>query len=81
MNIYTVYDKVAEESGPLFEQVNDGCAMRAYRKLFSNGEASELEYKLLFLGTIDKKTARIKLIDIPQEIYVPEQLLTKEVND
>ena len=30
-NMYVVYDRVAEESGPIFEAKNDGTAARAAR--------------------------------------------------
>lgn len=78
VNIYSVYDKLAEEAGPLFEQKNDATAMRAYKRLFSDEKASRLEYKLLFLGTFNKKTCKINFLDIPKEVYLPEERIEKE---
>jgi len=31
--VYTIYDKVAEESGPPFTAVNDGVALRSFKEM------------------------------------------------
>ena len=40
MNLYVIYDRVAQESGPVFEAKNDGIAVRQMRNLLSENPAS-----------------------------------------
>lgn len=42
MNLYTVYDKVAEESGPLYEAKNDAVALRMVLKYLADNPDYEL---------------------------------------
>lgn len=75
MNLYTIYDKVAEEAGPIFEAKNDGVATRAYQDLFSSRPVAHPdEFKLMLLGAIDKTTGKILTLDIPKEIYVAPEV-------
>lgn len=59
MELYCVYDKVAEEYGPVFEQSNDGCAIRTMRKQFIKENEIEKDFVLIHLGTHDKKDGKI----------------------
>lgn len=60
MELYCVYDKVAEEYGPVFEQSNDGCAIRIMRKQFIKDGEIEKDFVLVHLGTHDKISGTIK---------------------
>ena len=54
-SIYTIYDKVAEECGPLFQAKSDAVACRACRTSLSNVHDVD-DYKLLRVGYINKST-------------------------
>lgn len=54
LNLYVIFDKVAEESGPPFTAVNDGVAQRNYQQLMRNvPDNQRSEYALFILGTYD----------------------------
>lgn len=60
MNLYVVFDRVAEESMPCFESRNDGTAFRAYQKqIIEKSDLPEDEMKLLCVGTINHDTNEI----------------------
>lgn len=48
MRLYTIYDKVAQESGPLFEAKNDTVAIRMYNGV--NFPGNREDYQLYYLG-------------------------------
>lgn len=58
-NVYSVYDRVALECGPLFLAVNDGVAVRNYKTLSMDHPE---EYALVCLATFNKRT----MIIIPE---------------
>lgn len=60
MNLYTIYDKVAKEAGPIFEAKNDGVALRQITDMVKNQAIKISEYHLVKLGTFDKETVEIK---------------------
>ncbi|QXP44175.1 MAG: nonstructural protein [Arizlama microvirus] len=56
VNIYCIYDKVAESAGPLFQAVNDGVAIRqAVRTLSQVPKSLREEYDLRRIGEYDDK--------------------------
>lgn len=61
MNLYAIFDKVAECSGPIFEAINDGVAMRMARHTLS-GVEEEKDFVLLRLGTFNR--APVELISL-----------------
>lgn len=68
MRVYTIFDRLAQEAGPVFEQRNDAVALRAYKKmLLKSGEHPE-EYQLLWIGTIDHNTVKCVINDVPVEV-------------
>jgi hypothetical protein len=69
LQIYCIYDKVAEEFGPLYLAVNDGVAVRNYAKLL-NEVVDTYDYALYCLGMYDVKKGRIKAYKKPQEVFV-----------
>lgn len=71
--LYTVYDKIAEESGPVFEANNEGIAVRQTNHLLSQKGINPQEYQLLFLGYIDKKSGTIT----PTEVIMSIDILAK----
>lgn len=63
--LYTIYDRLSEESSPPFVAKNDDVAKRAFRSL--NPAVSE-DYDVLFLGTWDNETNRFDLLAVPTVI-------------
>ena len=69
-NLYAVYDRVAEESGPIFDAKNDGTAARAARDLVMNAKgARPHEYQLLKLGTIDHEKNVLTALPAPLDVH------------
>lgn len=70
MMLYTVYDRVAEEAGPCFLAVNDGVAVRQYRRLVEESQVvTQEEYQLFRVGSYDSKSMEIHAED-PVRILV-----------
>jgi len=53
MNLYTVFDVIADEAGPLFEAKNDRVAVRQYQNLLSQSRLDASEYKLYQVGVFN----------------------------
>ncbi len=63
VNIYTIYDKVSEECGPVFQSKNDVVAYRAFKHLISEeSSVNPNDYDLYCLG----------LFDTESRFFVPE---------
>ena len=45
--LYSIYDKVAEDYGPVYEAVNDAVAVRAYVRLMQQQGADMGDYDLV----------------------------------
>ena len=61
VNLYVVYDRLAEESGPIYQAVNDGVALRQYNNLLQNCTCKE-DYDCVCIGEFDTQTMSISLI-------------------
>lgn len=66
MGLYVVFDRLAEESGPIFEAKTDGVALRSFKKFTATGVSSE--FQLLKLGIIDHEVQKFDILDKPQEV-------------
>ena len=54
VNIYTIYDKVACESGPIFQAKNDGVALRCFMSLMKDTPSvNPTDYDVYCLGEFD----------------------------
>jgi hypothetical protein len=67
MHVYVVFDRLANESGPLFEAKNDAVARRNYDRLVSQAGRPD-EYQLLRLGIIDHDNQKLEVYEIPVEV-------------
>ncbi|MBA7535562.1 hypothetical protein ES705_27820 [subsurface metagenome] len=67
--LYVVYDKVAEESGPIFEARNEGVASRQYAKFINKADAPA-DYLLFRIGSLDHDSSVIVALDGPVLIEV-----------
>lgn len=65
--VYVIYDKVAEESGPMFEAVNNGVALRQACNVLKPLPPTLIDdYQLVKIGEYDTKDMQIYVI--PPEI-------------
>ena len=69
MYVYSIYDKVADESGPLFTAKNHSVAMRQYRAVLKDSPAAE--YDLLCVGEVEQ-SGHIALKAYDQVVSVEE---------
>lgn len=67
MNLYAIFDKIAESAGFIFESANDGTAVRSMRSSKDTMSAPD-DYKLVKLGSFDHKTIKLTVLEAPQEI-------------
>lgn len=57
VNIYTIYDKVSEECGPVFQAKNDVVAHRAFKHLIlDTPNVDSNDYEIYCLGLFDNET-------------------------
>lgn len=69
MKVYTIFDTVANKSGPLFEAENDGVASRNYKQLIQ-GNLFAHEFLLYCVGVYDYDTMVITPTNQPIHILV-----------
>lgn len=69
--LYVIYDRLAEESGPVFEARNHAVAARMFQRTLEKVVAGERnEYKLLRVGSIDHATSEVFSESPPIEVPV-----------
>lgn len=69
--LYTVYDRAAEVSGPVFEAPNDAVASRAYRNMMKDVAAYDrASYQLFLVGEYDTRHMVIKASAEPVRVEV-----------
>lgn len=74
-NLYCLYDRVAEEAGPLFHAVNDGVALRqTVHTLRPLPPTVREEYSLFCIGSYDSRTMVIEVF-LPREIDITISLM------
>ena len=76
VNIYTIYDKVACESGPIFQAKNDGVALRCFMSLMKDTpNVNPTDYDVYCLGEFDTDTRSF----VPEDNY--GKLVIKNLED
>ena len=76
VNIYTIYDKVACESGPIFQAKNDTVALRCFMSLMKETPSvNPTDYDVYCLGEFDTDTRSF----VPEENY--GKLVIKNLED
>lgn len=58
-NIYTIYDKVSKECGPVFQAKNFGVAKRYLEDMVKNNPIKFDEYTLYQIGSHDTETGKL----------------------
>lgn len=56
--MYTIYDKIAQEAGPIYTAKNHGIAFRQKRQAIAQAEIKE-DFDLLYLGDFETETMLI----------------------
>jgi len=57
--LYSIYDKLAEEYGPVFQAKNKAIADRNYNQMLTKQNLNPEEYQLYKLSTFDNETGEI----------------------
>lgn len=68
--LYTIFDRRAEEAGPIFMAKNDSVAMRSFENLLNEEGVKQDEYKLLDLGVFDNEKCIITTKKDPEEVII-----------
>lgn len=72
--LYAIYDRVAEECGPVFSAKNDGVAMRGFRDLLQQ-VSDKSDYRLVRLARVDLHSLKIEVEMDPVEVVMPPSQL------
>lgn len=56
IELFTIYDKVAQEAGPIFQAKNLYVAMRYVNEMIKDNKINLSEYDLVRLGTFDSES-------------------------
>lgn len=72
ITLYCMYDKVAQEGGPVYGARNDAVAIRGFRQAFAGLEnANENDFRLYRLAVYDPETLEIAPISPAVEVFSP----------
>ena len=64
VNIYTIHDKVASESGPIFQAKNDTVALRCFMSLMKDTPSvNPADYDVYCLGEFDTEARSFVTVD------------------
>lgn len=62
MSVYTIYDKMARLSGPLFESYNNETAIRTFHNIFKDNKITSPEdFELWKVGEFDRDNIQLFL--------------------
>jgi hypothetical protein len=71
MRLYVIRDRLAGESGPIFEAKTDDVALRNYRQVFDkNPVAHPQEFELLAIGEYDHEKEELKSYQLAKPIHM-----------
>ena len=71
MGLYTIMDRVAEESGPVFSARNQGVAVRQFNRLVAGDGLDPSDFLLIAVGGFDSRKCELVRLDEGQ-IVIPE---------
>lgn len=64
VNIYTIYDVLAKECGPIFQAKNDEVAKRAFKSLVDDTpNVVDSDYEIYCLGEFDTENRSFEPVD------------------
>lgn len=67
-NLYTIYDRLAEDAGPIFCAKNNAVALRQYNRLLDEYLSDQSHFKLYLLGIFNTESMQILVIAEPEEV-------------
>jgi len=68
--LYVIFDKVAQEAGPVFSAKNDGIALRCGRALLKEASVDSLsDYKVVCVGTFEGESCVLVPESPAREVY------------
>ena len=71
VNIYTIYDSVAKECGPIFQAKNHDVAVRSFHSLMAEtSNVISTDYDLYCLGEFDTEKCSFVPLEVPSKISV-----------
>ena len=71
VNIYTIYDSVAKECGPIYQAKNHDVAVRDFRSLISDTpNVNPLDYDLYCLGEFDTEKCSFVPLEVPSTVPI-----------
>lgn len=82
MFLYTILDRVAEDTAPVFESKNDATALRAVSKMFSDPDVTEnpSDFDVLCVGEVEHEPFKITTFDPPRRLAKIPSTVSKEVD-
>jgi len=78
--LYTVYDIVACEGGPLFTARNDAVAIRLFKNLMKQQQLNSHDFRLYACGEYDNEHLQLHHIE-KREVFSPGSSLEQEQAD
>lgn len=80
--MYTLYDRVAEEAGPIFISKNDAVALRSSRTMLIESRVQDPQnYAVMRLGDYNTETLVINALPVDDQYIVTENKVLEEKND
>lgn len=79
MRLYTIYDRAAEESGPVFPAKNDSVARRGYMAAI-DGSTAHYDFDLYYIGDYNEYTMQIAPLSNPLKIET-ENVIMEVINE
>ena len=77
-NVYTIYDRLAQEAGPLFYAQNDAVAIRQACTLLK-GSAYYADYQLLHIAEFESSSGQLEIIAPARDVdFIITYLKLKE---
>jgi len=73
-NLYTIFDRIAGEMGPIMIFNNDEQARRVYPGAFENSKNKKSDFMLVRIGNVDVNTMSVSGEEIPEDI-TPEEVV------
>lgn len=81
MELYVLYDRVAMESGPVFEAKNEAVALRKYLYFRDENGLDEKDFMLLRVGEIDHELNKVKPVFPAVEVIPNVENVMEYVED
>lgn len=78
--LYCIYDKVAEEAGPVFQAKTEGVAVRKFVQLIQGEQVRPEEFVLLHVGQFQTDPVSIEGVNPPRQVEIALSLYKEAVD-